>query len=332
MHFEGLADGGAGVDAEGSGIAVGAEIGEDGVGDAAILANGLEEARAHAAAEHGIEDQGGVAALVGDGRGGDAEADLHLLEGLLVFEQDAGAGLGGRQLSERLAGIEAGEFFLDGLDKLIVLKVAGGGEDHVAGVEAAGVVVEQLGLVQPCDGGGGAEDGLAQGVIFPEALGEELVHQDVGVVLVDLDLFKDDAALALDVGRGEDGVEHQVGEHVEGDGGVIGEGLDVEADHLLAGEGVEVAADRIHLAGDDQRGAVAGALEYHVLDEVGDAVDSAASPREPDLIQTPMATERRCSMRSVSTMSPLGRTVRRRLRSVVITGTDSILGQRTWGP
>ena len=102
MHFEGLADGGAGVDAEGSGVAVGAEIGEDGVGHAAIFANGLEEARAHAAAEHGIEDQRGVAVFVGDGRGGDAEADLHLLEGFLVAQQDAGAGLRGGQLSERL--------------------------------------------------------------------------------------------------------------------------------------------------------------------------------------------------------------------------------------
>ena len=45
---------------------------------------------------------------------------------------------------------------------------------------------------------------------------------------------------------------------------------------------------------------------------------SAGSQREPDLIQTPMATERRCSMRSVRTIRPLGKTVRRRFRSVVI--------------
>ena len=43
-HFEGLVGGGAGVDAEGAGVRVGAEIGVDGVGHAALFANGLEEA------------------------------------------------------------------------------------------------------------------------------------------------------------------------------------------------------------------------------------------------------------------------------------------------
>src|SRR5580658_8952042 len=55
---------------------------------------------------------------------------------------------------------------------------------------------------------------------------------------------------------------------------------------------------------------------------------SAGSQREPDLIQTPMATERRCSMRSVSTIRPFGNTVRRRFRSfVVIISSNSIVGQ-----
>ena len=271
-HFEGLAGRGAGVDAEGSGVAVGAEVGVDGVGHAALLADGLEEARTHAAAEHGVEDERGVAVVVGDGRGGHAEADLHLLEGFLVAQQDAGAGLGRRQLVQRLAGGERRKLLRHGLDELVVVQVAGGGKDHVAAVEAVAVVVEELLLVEPGDGGRGAEDGLAEGMIFPEVLGEELVDQDVGIVLVDLDLFEDHAALALDVGGGEDGVEHQVGEDVESDGHVFGQRLDVEADGFLAGEGVEVAADRVHFAGDVLGGAGAGALEEHVFDEVGDAV------------------------------------------------------------
>jgi hypothetical protein len=97
---------------------------------------------------------------------------------------------------------------------------------------------------------------------------------------------------------------------------VLVEDLDVEADGLFAGEGVEVAADGVDLAGDLLGGAGGGALEDHVLDEVGDAVDSAASSREPESIQTPMETERRCGMRSVRTSRPLGRTVRRMLRGV----------------
>ena len=62
-------------------------------------------------------------------------------------------------------------------------------------------------------------------MVLPEVLGEQLVDQDVGIVLVDLDLFEDDAALALDVVGGEDGVEDQVGEHVQRDGHVVGQRL-----------------------------------------------------------------------------------------------------------
>ena len=114
--------------------------------------------------------------------------------------------------------------------------------------------------------------GQPSGWSFQKALREQLVHQHVRIVLVDLDLFQNHAALALDVGRGKDRVEHQVGQHIQGDGHVLGQRLDVEADGLLAGEGVQVAADRVHLAGNVLGGAGAGALEEHVLHKVGDAV------------------------------------------------------------
>ena len=140
----------------------------------------------------------------------------------------------------------------------VVLEIAGGGEDHVAAAETAGVVVEELLLIEAADGLGGSQDRLAEGMIFPEILREELVDEDVGIVFVDLDLFENDAAFALDFGGSEDGIEHQVGEHVERDGHVVGERLDVEADGLFAGEGVEVAADGVHFAGDVQaRSAIA---------------------------------------------------------------------------
>ena len=74
------------------------------------------------------------------------------------------------------------------------------------------------------------------------------------------------------VGR-EGGVEDEVGEQVEGGGDVFVEDLDVEADGFFAGEGVEVAADGVDFAGELLGGAGGGALEDHVLEEVGDAVD-----------------------------------------------------------
>jgi hypothetical protein len=79
-------------------------------------------------------------------------------------------------------------------------------------------------------------------------------------------------------------VEDEVGEEVKGGGDVFVEDLDVEADGLLAGKGVEMP------------------------------LTSGASSREPESIQTPMATERRWLMRSVRTSRPLGRVVVRMSR------------------
>ena len=109
-------------------------------------------------------------------------------------------------------------------------------------------------------------------MILPERLHEQLVDQQVRVVLVDLDLFQNHAALALDLRRGEDRVEHQVGQHVQRNGHVFGQRLDVEADGFLAGECVQVAANRVHLTGNLLRGAGVGAFEKHVLHKMRDAV------------------------------------------------------------
>ena len=64
--------------------------------------------------------------------------------------------------------------------------------------ETAGVIVEELLLIEAADSLGGAEDRLAERMVLPEILGEELVDEDVGVVFVDFDLFEDDAAFAFD--------------------------------------------------------------------------------------------------------------------------------------
>jgi len=97
--------------------------------------------------------------------------------------------------------------------------------------------------------------------------------QDVlGAVHIHLDLFEDDLLFLLDVRRGKERAEDQVGDDVEGDGQVLVEDLGVEAGELFGGEGVEHAADGVHGAGDLLGGAALGALEDHVLEEMGEAV------------------------------------------------------------
>ena len=56
----------------------------------------------------------------------------------------------------------------------------------------------------------GSQDRLAQRVVLEEILGEDLMHQVVGIVLIHLDLFQDDAALA----RNLVGVEDRMQDHV----------------------------------------------------------------------------------------------------------------------
>ena len=99
-----------------------------------------------------------------------------MLEGLFTLEGDVGVGDGGVAWGGRGGGgVEAAEVMGYLVDEGVVIEVSGGGEDHVAGGEAAAVEVEDGGLVEAGDGADGAEDGAAEGVVFPEVLGEELV-------------------------------------------------------------------------------------------------------------------------------------------------------------
>ena len=96
------------------------------------------------------------------------------------------------------------------LHKLVVVQIAGRRNDHVAGRELAAVVVQDRGLIEAADRLLGAQDRLAQRMVLEEVLGEDLVHEVVGIVLVHLDLFQDDAALARDLLDVEDGMQHHV--------------------------------------------------------------------------------------------------------------------------
>ena len=98
------------------------------------------------------------------------------------------------------------------------------------------------------------------------------MDQVIGIVLIHFYLFEDDAALAGYVFRAENRVQDQVTQDIHGQRKVLVQNFDVEADAFFGGEGVHVAADGIDLTGDGFGGARFGALEDHVLDEMGDAV------------------------------------------------------------
>ena len=124
------------------------------------------------------------------------------------------------------------------------------------------------------DGLLGADDVAAERVVAVEELVVDAADEVARRVEVHVHLLDDHALLALDLlgveARVADHVDEDVERHVAGAGGA----LDVVARVLLAREGVELAADPVDLGRDVAGGrAPLGALEEHVLGEVGDAAD-----------------------------------------------------------
>ena len=109
-------------------------------------------------------------------------------------------------------------------------------------------------------------------MLGPEAARKGFVKEIFGVVHVHLDFFEDNLLLVLDVTRIEARVKAEVADNIQSDREMLIENFGVEADLLFGGEGVQHAADGIHFSGDGFGGTALGALEDHVLDEMGKAV------------------------------------------------------------
>ncbi len=108
-------------------------------------------------------------------------------------------------------------------------------------------------------------------MVFPEALGEQLVDQIVRRVLDHLDLFEDHLLFPLDIVRAERRIADDVGQDVDSERQMLVEPLDVIARVFLGRERIQLTADRVDRLRDVFGGAGAGPLEQHVLDEVGNA-------------------------------------------------------------
>ena len=116
-----------------------------------------------------------------------------------------------------------------------------------------------------------ADDGDAVGVDLVDGFPEDAGHHAVGVVVVHVALAEDDLAFAAPFVLGERGGEDGVGEDVEGDLPVAGGEGGVEDGAVAGGVGVDVAAGVGDVLGDAGGIAGGGALEDHVLEEVGEA-------------------------------------------------------------
>src|SRR4029077_3078157 len=244
----------------------------DGIGKPLALANVLEQARAHASSEQGIQDVGSVASLVGHGMRRDADADLDLLERLLVAQVDAGKNLGLGRVQAVFRRLHVLEIFRDKFDEVLVVEVTGSADNEIAGSEVVSIKAGDDGALEFFYGVARAQDRQTESMVLPETLREDFVDEVVGIILIHFYFFEDDAALARDIAAIEDGMKDKIAEDIHGKRKVVIEDFDIEANTFLCRERVHIAADRIDLAGNGFGGAGFRALEHHVLDEVGDAV------------------------------------------------------------
>ena len=282
-------------DPDQAGVGVVAGEGEDGVGQAALLAHLLEQPRRRAAAERGVEHAEGEAAVVGAGHALDAEHEVDLLERAGGARPRRGRAPGGRArlraarpasavaVEEAAAAERLPHLAHDGG----VVDVAGDRDDHVArGGSGAGRSARICVAGHRLDRRDGAGDRAAERRVAPGLLGEEVVRRRRrGRRRAWRSRRGSRRARPRRLGGDQRGGDH-VAEHVDGQRQVLVEDPRVEAGVLLGGEGVELTADRVERDRDVQRRALGGALEQQVLEEVRAAVQRrrlvARADADPD--------------------------------------------------
>ncbi len=185
-----------------------------------------------------------------------------------------------REIAEQLGGE---------IDQLVMLDLAGRGQDHPARPVIAPHVVDQRGARHRRHGLGRPQDRAAERLAGIGGLLEQVEHQVVRRVLDHADLLQDDLALALQLVRLEGRVLQDVGQKIDRKRQILGQHADVIGGLLARGVGVQLAADILDLLGDRARRAALGALERHVLEHVGDAVDLGPLVARADIDPDPDA-------------------------------------------
>src|SRR5712672_2405693 len=105
------------------------------------------------------------------------------------------------------------EMFLDEFDKMLVVEVAGGADDKIAGSEVVSIEAGDDGPLEFLDGVARGQARQTESMILPETLGEDFMDEVVGIILVHSYCFEDDAAFARDIAAIEDGMKDKVAEH-----------------------------------------------------------------------------------------------------------------------
>ena len=262
----------ADVDAEMAGGLVEVLVGEHGVGQPQLLAHPLEQAARHAAAEDVGQDGQREAPRILERKGVGAEHHVGLRRVPVLAPGETARRGGARHGAPRAPTLAIGEppLPVERLEQAAVVEVAGRRHDAIARVVAGLMQAAEVIRRERRQRVRGAEDGVAVRVAGPEGGRVELEHEIVGRVLHAVDLLQNHVALGLQIALAQEGPAHQVGEDVHRQRQIGVEHVGLVAGGVPPGVGVETAAPDLELQRQVARAAPLGALEHHVLEQMGD--------------------------------------------------------------
>ena len=249
----------------------------DGVPDAALLADPLEQPARHPAAENIGDDEHGVFAPVGVWNRVGREHDVGLRRVFLdraVRAADRGRdGRHGRRRQRlRVRSVAIEPPLSPGLrEQGVVGQIAGGGDDAVAGKIGAVMQLSEILGRDRADGFFRAQDLKAVRVGRPQRLIGEIEDLVIRRVFDRADLFEHDLSLEREIAVPQQRPAHHVGEDVERACEIGIQHARVVRGRIARGVGVERAAAGLERERDFLRRAALRALEDHVLEQVGDA-------------------------------------------------------------
>ena len=163
---------------------------------------------------------------------------------------------------------------------------AGGGKHHVRRLIVGGEIGLEMRRFESLDAVHRAEDRPPGRLVGKRGCLHQVEHHVLRRVLRRGDLLEDHVALAGKLGAVEARGEDDVAQDVESEAEILAQHARVIRGRVDAGRGVELAANRLDLLGDVLGAAPRGALEGHVLEEMGDAMLgqalAAAAGANPD--------------------------------------------------
>lgn len=246
------------------------------VGQAAALADLVQQRRAHALAQQrGGQHMGQVRAALGisaQARRLEAQQDLALAAA------GHAPGFQAALPARRAQAIGHGaESLLHQPREGLGIHRPGRRHHHIAGGVLGPGIGQQIRALEALDIGARADDGPARRMARPVAGAVQQQEGHTARVILELaELLLDHTPLALQFISGEAAVQHDIGQPLHKGRQIARQALDMKGGVVLVGVGIDLGAQRLGVEIDALAVALGRALEGHVLHHMADAVQPRA--------------------------------------------------------